>query len=76
VGFLRLITIWPFTEELIKKISENVSKILVLEQNTGQVLHLVKEAIGNRAKIYFYSKLGGEPFTPHEILEQIRRILK
>ena len=76
VGFLRLITIWPFPEELIKKISENVSKILVLEQNTGQVLHLVKEAIGNRAKIYFYSKLGGEPFTPHEILEQIRRILK
>ncbi len=76
VGFLRLITIWPFTEELIKKISENVSKILVLEQNTGQVLHLVKEAIGNRAKVYFYSKLGGEPFTPHEILEQIRRILK
>nr|MDO8046116.1 2-oxoacid:acceptor oxidoreductase subunit alpha [Candidatus Baldrarchaeota archaeon] len=76
VGFLRLITIWPFPEELIKKISENISKILVLEQNTGQVLHLVKEAIGNRAKIYFYSKLGGEPFTPHEILEQIRRILK
>jgi len=76
VGFLRLITIWPFPEELIKKISENISKILVLEQNTGQVLHLVKETIGNRAKIYFYSKLGGEPFTPHEILEQIRRILK
>ena len=76
VGFLRLITIWPFTEELIKKISENVSKILVLEQNMGQVLHLVKEAVGNRAEIYFYSKLGGEPFTPHEILEQIRRILK
>ncbi|MHA1581214.1 MAG: 2-oxoacid:acceptor oxidoreductase subunit alpha [Candidatus Baldrarchaeia archaeon] len=76
VGFLRLITIWPFPEELIKKILENVSKILVLEQNMGQVLHLVKEAVGNRAKIYFYSKLGGEPFTPHEILEQIRRILK
>jgi len=76
VGFLRLITIWPFPDNMIKKISENVDRVFVLEQNMGQVLHLVKEAIGNNAKVYFYPKLGGEPFTPREILEQIRRILK
>lgn len=73
VGFLRLITIWPFPEKIVKKISENSNQILVLEQNMGQVLHLIKETV-EEAKVYFYSKLGGEPFTSQEILKQIRRI--
>jgi len=74
VGFLRLITIWPFPEKIVKKISENSNQILVLEQNMGQVLHLIKETVEEGAKVYFYPKLGGEPFTPQEILKQIRRI--
>ena len=74
VGFLRLITIWPFPEKIVKKISENSNQILVLEQNMGQVLHLIKETVEEGAKVYFHPKLGGEPFTPQEILKQIRRI--
>jgi 2-oxoglutarate ferredoxin oxidoreductase subunit alpha len=76
VGFLKLTTIWPFPEKTVKKIAETVSKMLVLEQNMGQVVHLVKEATEGKAEVEFYSKVGGEPFLPQEILKQIRRIMK
>ncbi len=37
IGFLRLITVWPFPEERIREIAKNISGFVVAELNLGQI---------------------------------------
>jgi len=42
-GLLRLITPWPFPDEVVEKVSSRVSGLVVAEVNFGQLIHPVKE---------------------------------
>jgi len=42
VGTFRPITLWPFPDEEVRRVSERVNAILVLENNLGQMVHFVK----------------------------------
>ena len=42
-GMLRLITPWPFPEEIIEKVSRRVNAIVVPEINYGQMIHPIRE---------------------------------
>ncbi|MHA1223142.1 MAG: 2-oxoacid:acceptor oxidoreductase subunit alpha [Candidatus Heimdallarchaeaceae archaeon] len=75
-GFLRLITIWPFPDEIFEGLAEKVDKIIVAEINRGQVTREVQRAVKGKAEIYGSLKLGGAIHTPIEILEEIERRLK
>ena len=67
VGMLRLITLWPFPHEFIKKYTAD---FYVAELNYGQMYHKVREyADGNKVKLI--AKMGGEIHTPNEILKEI-----
>ncbi|MGQ9640920.1 MAG: 2-oxoacid:acceptor oxidoreductase subunit alpha [Candidatus Bathycorpusculaceae bacterium] len=71
VGYVRLKTIWPFQEELIKKLAETAEKILVPEMNLGQLFYEVERAACN-AEVVALNKIGGgELITPEEILSKI-----
>ncbi len=72
-GFFRLITINPFPSEAVRRISKVVDEIFVVEANLGQVYHLFKESVQSNCNVSLISKIGGEPFTPTEILSIIRR---
>jgi len=74
-GLLRLITVWPFPKEKIEQAAQNVKAIVVPEMNRGQIVHEVKRA-AKETPIHFLSKLGGEPHSPSEILETIKRAIK
>lgn len=74
VGYIRLITLWPFPLNILKKLCESANKLLVLELNMGQIVNQVR-LLGNK-NVYFYPKLGGTLYTPNEILSEIRRCLK
>jgi 2-oxoglutarate ferredoxin oxidoreductase subunit alpha len=43
-GLLRLITPWPFPEETVRKLGEQVDAILVPEINMGQMVHPIRES--------------------------------
>jgi 2-oxoglutarate ferredoxin oxidoreductase subunit alpha len=43
VGMVSLQTLWPFPDELIKRISRRVNAIVVPEINYGQYMHPVRE---------------------------------
>ena len=43
-GLLRLVTAWPFPDQVIEKLSRRVGHIVVAEINSGQMLHPVAEA--------------------------------
>lgn len=42
-GLLRLVTPWPFPDEVVEKLSRRVSALVVAEINYGQMIHPVKE---------------------------------
>ncbi len=42
-GLLRLITVWPFPDEVIENVSRKVNALIVPEVNYGQVVHPVRE---------------------------------
>ncbi|UCC48127.1 MAG: 2-oxoacid:acceptor oxidoreductase subunit alpha [Gemmatimonadota bacterium] len=69
VDFLRLITIWPFPEEAVKRLADRVETILVPEMNLGQLAREVERYTS--APVVPVSKIGGVAHTVDEILEAI-----
>ncbi|MBM1154785.1 hypothetical protein DRN94_002780 [archaeon] len=69
-GLLRLITLWPFPENVVKKVAKKAKHIVVCEMNYGQ---MVKEVMRycTEDKISFLPKLGEYPPTIDEILQVI-----
>ncbi len=71
-GYIRLKTIWPFPDRIIRKLAERADKIIVPEMNLGQVFHEVERASKGMAKVVSLSKIGGgELITPEELLVEI-----
>ena len=73
VGLIRPITIYPFPEKIIKKRTESINKVLVVEMNTGQMVKDVKISVSCDADVFLYARPGGALPTPLEILEQIKK---
>jgi 2-oxoglutarate ferredoxin oxidoreductase subunit alpha len=70
VDFLRLVTIWPFPEEAVRRLAERVETILVPEMNLGQLAREVERFTS--LPVVPVPKIGGVPHTVDEILEAIR----
>ena len=67
VGMIRLMTIWPFADKVIRKTAEKVKGILVPELNYGQLVNEVERAAGGKAVVKLLAKYNTEIFTPQEI---------
>lgn len=74
-GLLRLVTIWPFPDELVAKIAKQTKGIVVPEMNCGQIVREVERA-AKATPVMFLSKLGEEPHRPDEILAAIEEAQK
>jgi 2-oxoglutarate ferredoxin oxidoreductase subunit alpha len=70
-GLLRLITLWPFPDKRIERLTKGIRGVVVAEMNYGQLVREVERAAMRRAE--FVPKLGENPHMPGEILEAIRR---
>jgi 2-oxoglutarate ferredoxin oxidoreductase subunit alpha len=71
-GLLKLITVWPFHEKLIKQTAESVKKILVPEMNLGRYVNEVERASECLAKVKSLPLNTGRMHTGMEILKGIR----
>ena len=76
VGLLRLITIWPFPEELIRTLASTISAFIVVEINYGQIVKEVERCAAGQAQVFLSSRLGGSIHNPIEILDKIRKVNK
>lgn len=74
VGMIRLMTIWPFADKIIRKTAEKVKAILVPELNYGQLVGEVERAAGGRAAVKLLAKYNTEIFTPQEITSAIEAL--
>jgi 2-oxoglutarate ferredoxin oxidoreductase subunit alpha len=75
-GMLRLKTIWPFPEEMIRNIARNVQAIIVPEINNGQIALEVERCAGGAAETILLPGMGGAVHHPQVILEAIRKVAR
>jgi 2-oxoglutarate ferredoxin oxidoreductase subunit alpha len=77
VGYVRLKTIWPFAYDEIYEISRNAKKIIVLENNMGQLVNKVREVVKCDTEVEFLPpKTLGTIHDPMYVMENLRRIYK
>jgi 2-oxoglutarate ferredoxin oxidoreductase subunit alpha len=72
VGFVRLISVWPFPVEMVKQVAEDLDVFIVPEMNLGQISrelerHVPQPVIG-------VNHAGGEMMPPEPIFEAIQKV--
>ena len=76
VGYLRLITIWPFQDKVIENIAKKKPKAIIFpEMNMGKMVREVERAIGGGVDVISLPKPGVELHKPREIYDLIRRVI-
>ncbi|MBZ5535700.1 MAG: 2-oxoacid:acceptor oxidoreductase subunit alpha [Acidobacteriia bacterium] len=76
VGFLRLITIWPFPEKRIRELARKVSAFVVPEINFGQIAREVERCAGGRARTIAVTHAGGAIHHPGKVLSVIEEAIR
>ncbi len=72
VGYIRLVTLWPFPEETLRDlIPAGVKNIIMPEMNLGMMIHPLREALRDRVEKFIPVPSLGTIHTPELILEAI-----
>jgi 2-oxoglutarate ferredoxin oxidoreductase subunit alpha len=74
VGLFRPVTLFPFPEKEIRKLTERVREILVVEMNLGQMVEDVRLSVEGRVPVHFYGRSGGSVITPEEVAEEVENV--
>jgi 2-oxoglutarate ferredoxin oxidoreductase subunit alpha len=74
VGLLRLISIWPFPEDLLRELSGTVEHFIVPELNLGQISQEVERVVRRPVKGVHHA--GGAMIPPQRIVEAIHEVSK
>jgi 2-oxoglutarate ferredoxin oxidoreductase subunit alpha len=67
-GSLRLVTLFPFSDDRIRKAAGNAPTIVVPELNSGQLVLLIKRVFGDSRRIVPLNKVNGDLISPADIL--------
>jgi 2-oxoglutarate ferredoxin oxidoreductase subunit alpha len=71
-GMFRLITVWPFPEEEIKKIAERVKGFITVEMNLGQIHREVQRCVGDKVPAVLVGHHGGTIIPPDDVLKKMK----
>jgi 2-oxoglutarate ferredoxin oxidoreductase subunit alpha len=73
VGYLRLITVWPFPEENIRRLAKGIRAFVVPEINMGQIVREVERCAAGQALVFGANRAGGDILEPDHVLNIIRQ---
>lgn len=73
VGYLRLVTVWPFPEERIRALAKGIRAFVVPEINLGQMSREVERCAAGQAMVLGANRAGGDILEPEHVLNVIRR---
>ena len=76
VGLFRPQTLWPYPEERLSELAEQVKGILVVEMSAGQMLEDVQRVVQGRVPIRFHGRMGGVIPMVDEILPDVEALAK
>lgn len=71
-GLLRLITVWPFPEEQIRKLAERVKGFVTVEINLGQIHYEVERCAAGKAPAFLVGHPGGTIIPPDRVIETLK----
>jgi 2-oxoglutarate ferredoxin oxidoreductase subunit alpha len=74
VGLFRPITLWPFPVDELRRRSEQLRGILVVELSAGQMVEDVRLAVEGRSPVAFHGRTGGMIPSPDEVLAALRAL--
>ena len=69
VGLLRLVSIWPFPEQILSDLAQKIDHFIVAEMNLGQISREVERVVHKPVRGVFHA--GGAMIPPEPILEEI-----
>jgi 2-oxoglutarate ferredoxin oxidoreductase subunit alpha len=73
VGLLKLVTVWPFSEQRIRELAPQVKAFVVPEINMGQIALEVERCAGGQAQTILVPHAGGGLHHPDDVLEAIKK---
>ena len=73
VGYLRLITIWPFPQKRIFELAKRIRAFIVPEINAGQIRLEVERCAAGQAQVMGVHRLGGDILEPRQVLAAIHK---
>ncbi len=71
IGFIRLITPWPFPEKFIAQVAKKIKMFIVVEMNMGQMIREVERC--GKINTVIIPNPGGKPHTHEEISKIITK---
>lgn len=74
VGLIKLNTVWPFPEEMIRDLSSSVRGMIMPEINYGQVVLELERCVGGRCPVTLVPHAGGSIIKPSAILKAIENM--
>ena len=74
VGLFRPISLWPYPEDALDQLVDQVQGILVVEMNAGQMLDDVTRIVRQRVPVRFLGRMGGMIPLPEDILPELRHL--
>jgi 2-oxoglutarate ferredoxin oxidoreductase subunit alpha len=71
IGFIRLVTLWPFPEEKLRSSISKVKNVYVPEMNLGMIKHPVTEALRDKCDRVISIPEIGALHSPEKLVDQI-----
>lgn len=77
LGLLRPLTIWPFPDEAVRKMLQDVEAVIVPELNQGQFIREIKRLTRDKSEgtVVGLTKVNGQMLTPTEILSKVKEVM-
>jgi 2-oxoglutarate ferredoxin oxidoreductase subunit alpha len=72
-GLLRLITVWPFPEDQIRKLADRVKGFVTVEINLGQIHLEVERCAGGKVPTFLVGHSGGTIIPPEQVIETLKQ---
>jgi 2-oxoglutarate ferredoxin oxidoreductase subunit alpha len=74
-GLLRPITLYPFPSSPFASLPPDVTSLLTVELNSGQMVEDVRLAVNGSRPVHFAGRMGGMIPTPEDILKEVENVL-
>jgi len=76
VGLFQPLTLWPFPKRELRERFKKVRKVLTVELNMGQIRYEMERVAPDTVEKHALLRANGVPFTPFEVLDAIKEIMK
>ncbi|HNY49042.1 MAG TPA: 2-oxoacid:acceptor oxidoreductase subunit alpha [Smithella sp.] len=75
-GLVKLETVWPFPDELIRSLAPQLKAFIMPEINGGQMVLELERCAGGACPVHLVSNFGGSIIHPGLILSSIHKVIK